>query len=423
MQYWGAPRIKGMWMWDENCDDSTDEFEAACKGAAAVYRISFVNVIFFLILALTVKIQPTFHNGWWGPKILLWLLLLAGAGFAPNSVFDTDGYAWFARCGAGIFIILQQIILIDCAYQLNDWTVTLSNEEGEEGLSSRLKGLLALSVALFLASFTCIVLLFVYFGSCELSNAFTGTTLALILLATLVQLFVSQEGNLLSSAVVSVYAVFLNYSALSTSPSHECNPLLQDGSSGDHASFTSRVVPVALTVLSLAWVSYSASKNIAALWRDEDGEGEVESATDMCTNLNQSLLSEAEKPPSPPPAQTTDTQPVAAESINIEDVEDHLGGAAHRGGSMSQREQAASLSFEKQNGEAYFKYNLVMCLISMYLAMALTNWATLQDAGSVANPSSGITAMWMQIVAQWVAVLLYTWTLAAPALFPDRDFS
>ena len=31
--------------------------------------------------------------------------------------------------------------------------------------------------------------------------------------------------------------------------------------------------------------------------------------------------------------------------------------------------------------------------------------------------------MWVKLGAQWVTGLLYMWTLLAPALFPDRDFS
>lgn len=414
VQYWGASRIEGLWMWEENCNDSTESYEAACKGAAGVYRVSFVNVVFFLTMAVAVRLRPALHNGWWGPKVLLWLALATGAAFTPNSVFDTNGYAWFARCGAGVFIILQQVILIDCAYQLNDYVVTLSNEDGDEGFSGRLQALLALSVLLFAAAFTCIVLLFVYFGACQISNAFTGTTLALLVVATAVQLFVSNEGNLLSSAVVACYAVFLNYSALSTSPSHTCNPLLQDDADGgDHASSVARVVPVALTVLSLGWVSYSASKNIAALWHDDDAE----EAADLCTTLNQSLLEDGERGGAAPVAQpnplVTDQPAAAAPPPPVGAVEVDTAGA---------RALSAAAAREEQNGDSYFKYNLVMALISMYLAMALTNWATLQDAGSVHNPASGLVAMWMQIVAQWVAVLLYSWTLAAPVLMPDRDF-
>jgi hypothetical protein len=31
--------------------------------------------------------------------------------------------------------------------------------------------------------------------------------------------------------------------------------------------------------------------------------------------------------------------------------------------------------------------------------------------------------MWMNITASWACSLLYTWTIVAPRVFPDRDFS
>jgi hypothetical protein len=35
----------------------------------------------------------------------------------------------------------------------------------------------------------------------------------------------------------------------------------------------------------------------------------------------------------------------------------------------------------------------------------------------------GWTSVWVKVVSQWVTVGLYCWTLVAPVLFPDRDFS
>lgn len=35
----------------------------------------------------------------------------------------------------------------------------------------------------------------------------------------------------------------------------------------------------------------------------------------------------------------------------------------------------------------------------------------------------GWTSVWVKVASQWVTVGLYCWTLVAPLLFPDRDFS
>lgn len=53
--------------------------------------------------------------------------------------------------------------------------------------------------------------------------------------------------------------------------------------------------------------------------------------------------------------------------------------------------------------------------------MTLTNWYK-PDAESkelLQNNSS----MWIKIISSWLCAILYTWTLVAPIVMPDRDFS
>ncbi len=71
----------------------------------------------------------------------------------------------------------------------------------------------------------------------------------------------------------------------------------------------------------------------------------------------------------------------------------------------------------------FVQVSVVFLLISGYFAMILTNWATLQTATSISNPKTGRAAMWIQAAGQWIAVVIYLWSLLAPKLFPDRDFS
>ena len=65
----------------------------------------------------------------------------------------------------------------------------------------------------------------------------------------------------------------------------------------------------------------------------------------------------------------------------------------------------------------------VFVLASCYYAMVLTNWATLQSSDGINNPRGGDTSYWLQASAQWAVLLMYLWSLVAPRLFPDRDFS
>jgi hypothetical protein len=54
--------------------------------------------------------------------------------------------------------------------------------------------------------------------------------------------------------------------------------------------------------------------------------------------------------------------------------------------------------------------------------MLLTGWGSKgmegKDIIDVGWPS-----VWVKIVSQWVTAALYIWTMLAPIVFPDRDFS
>ena len=74
-------------------------------------------------MALCACCSPTFNNGFWGFKLFLWAVLVVASVFISNEVFDTSGYVWPARIGAFIFLIMQQLVLIDLAYR---WGVGLT---------------------------------------------------------------------------------------------------------------------------------------------------------------------------------------------------------------------------------------------------------------------------------------------------------
>jgi len=71
----------------------------------------------------------------------------------------------------------------------------------------------------------------------------------------------------------------------------------------------------------------------------------------------------------------------------------------------------------------YF-FHFVMAMGCMYMAMILTNWGKSSgDASSNTNTGISTESMWIKISSQWFAYVLYVWSLLAPVLFPDRDFS
>ena len=84
-------------------------------------------------------------------------------------------------------------------------------------------------------------------------------------------------------------------------------------------------------------------------------------------------------------------------------------------------------------------FHVVMAAGALYMAMLLTNWGTgsFQPQSNVTAPSpsggksvvkfhsnsTGTAQMWVKIVSEWLAIILYTWTLVAPRVCPGREFA
>lgn len=95
-------------------------------------------------------------------------------------------------------------------------------------------------------------------------------------------------------------------------------------------------------------------------------------------------------------------------------------------GKPAQQESVAEAAEEGYNspglGMLLTQVSFIFLLVSGYYAMILTNWATLQDNTSIANPKTGQVAMWIQASGQWIAILVYIWSLFAPYIMTDREF-
>jgi serine incorporator 1/3 len=318
--------------------------------------------------------------------------------FLHSAPFFTGFYLWLARAGATVFVLLQQVILIDVAYNWNEDWVDRADQSDRLVYGSGnawLRAVVGTCAAFYAAALTGIVLLYKYFDGCAENTWIITLTLLGVLAITGIQL-TGPEGSLLTSSMISLYVTYLAYSMVSKNPNGQCNPQL--GSS----DVTGMVIGLTLTAISLAWTGWS--------WTAEErlNVDGVQCAKTMTTSMNAP----------------------SSQGINL-DVPFLDPGNAPTSGLVMDGHDDMDTFRSNRPGSQVWKLNVVMALISCWVAMTLTGWGTLEAAISAdenhhyhaANPTVGRFNMAMIGISQWCAILLYIWTLTAPVLFPDRDFS
>ena len=296
----------------------------------------------------------------------------------------------------------------DTAYSVNEYLADRGYAEqaatGSEGLNKWLMALLVLSVGLFAGAITGLALLFEYFGGCSNSDTFNSLALILIVGFTICQLFVlpedsstsgqtSQANSLLTSAIVASYVVYLTFVSDSANPNEKCNPMYSQ-----RENLLSVVLGISFTFITLCSTVYFASDSMTSLVGKRQSNGGVTTQRDLETVLTEGAEKETDERPS---SSGGKQRASLSRMLSNSDVE-------------------TSAAATSSNA---CKFNLVMVLISCYWCVVLTNWGNPGGGASSASPTAGNLAMWMNISASWICCFLYGWTIVAPKLFPDRDFS
>lgn len=353
-------------------------------GLQAVYRVSFGNFAFFFLLCIMMigvtdrrdNRDKWVHHGSWQLKFLVWIIFMILPFLLPNEVLE--GYAWTARFGSGIFLVLQMVILLDFA---DAWNQSWISKESENWLYA----LLAVTVTCYSLSIVLIGLMFSWFkpegaGSCGLNVFFIVSTLILSVLFSGISVHPEvQRGSLMPSSVVTLYVSYLCYAALASLPEDDkCNGLSQDETA---LSDTSLALGMTITMVSVVYSALRAGSNSKFLsTSDEDEE--------------YTAVPEAN---AAGPFETEEQQ----------DMERNGGGGEDSG--------------PKPVSYNYSMFHLIFALASMYIAMLMTGWGS--DEQEKDRIDIGWTSVWVKMCSLWVTAAMYTWTLIAPCLFPDRDFS
>ena len=91
------------------------------------------------------------------------------------------------------------------------------------------------------------------------------------------------------------------------------------------------------------------------------------------------------------------------------------GGDEERGGQTVWDNEVEGVAY------SYAMFHFMMLLATLFVMMSITNWY--QPDKHTSLLSANYASFWIKAVNSWVCVAIYVWTLVAPLVFPDRNFS
>ncbi|XP_072499285.1 serine incorporator 1 isoform X2 [Notamacropus eugenii] len=381
------------------CDSGTGLVPCSVLvGYKAVYRLCFGMAMFFLLFSLLmIKVKSSsdpraaVHNGFWFFKFVAAVAITVGAFFIPEGPFTT---VWFyvGMAGAFCFILIQLVLLIDFAHSWNESWV----EKMEEGNSRCWYAALLSATAMnYLLSLVAIVLFFVYYthpDGCSENKAFISVNMLLCIGASVMSILPKiQESQprsgLLQSSVITIYTMYLTWSAMTNEPDRQCNPSL------------------------LSIIGYNVTTSIpkqgdSVQWWD--AQGIVGLMLFLCCVLYSSIRSSNN-------SQVNKLTLTSDESTLIED------GVARHDGSLDDGDDVHRAIDNERDGVTYSYsfFHFMLFLASLYIMMTLTNWYSYEPSREM---TSKWTSVWVKISSSWIGIVLYVWTLVAPLVLTNRDF-
>jgi hypothetical protein len=361
-----------------NCSHAT--------GFQAVYRLCAGMATFFFtftLLMLGVKSSNDFRskiqNGFWFFKYLIMAAMIFGF-FYIRSEHIAGPLMWIGMIGGFLFILIQLVLIIDFAHGLAESWVSQAEESDSRAC---IAGLISFTSSCYALGILSVVLMMIFYttgGSCYLPKFIISFNLILCIIVSVISILPSVQDHLphsglLQSSFISLYTMYLTWSALMNNPDRECNPSLisiftnhttpghQDESFGTPLPAQS-IISLIIWFLCLLYAAIRTGSNTSI--------GKIG---------------------------TSASEPIPSSDEEANKVYDN----------------------EKDGVQySYSFFHFIFALASLYVMMTLTSWY--KPNSDLTHLNSNMASVWVKIVSSWLCVGIYAWTMLAPALFPDRDF-
>lgn len=391
--------------------------EGECYGWVAIHRINFALGIFHIIMGVLLlgvnnskNPRANIQNGFWGPKIIAWLTLIVLSFLIPDGFF----FAWgnyIAFGGAMLFLLLGLILLVDLAHSWAEYCL----EQIDNHDSRAWRGvLIGSTLGMYAASLAMTIIQYIFFASsgCSMNQAAITLNLIFLLVVSVVSVHPAiQEYNpkagLAQSAMVAVYCTYLTMSAVSMEPDDKhCNPLIR----AQATRTTSIVIGAIVTMLTVAYTTTRAATQGVALGGkgksiklpDDDEHDLVTQQPNSRRDMRAAALRQAVEEGSLP-----------ADALLDDDDDSDSGNTARD-------DERSSTQYN------YTLFHVIFFLATAWVATLLTMniEESTKNGEDFAPVGRTYAASWIKIVSAWICYGIYTWTLVAPIVLPDRfDFS
>jgi len=358
----------------------------ACAGNGAVFRTSFGLAVFYAIHALLLMVPgcKIFHGFALFLKFMLLIALIVGSFWIDNDFFD--GYGEVARVGSCLWLIIQTLMLVAWADELNEGIMRRAYGDSDEANKNVVGLLCGVCIILFGLEITGCALAIKWFAgdACHRNNTFVAISLIGTVVFYLLSMVIT-DGSLLTSAVVCFYTTYLLLTALYSDPDQACNSQY----SSDNEFYIWTGIVISTVVLCYGAFNFQKTDMIDTKMNDIESANKKAKKKES-EEKNNNLLDQAEDDAVEREQDLDDAR---------EEVEDEVN-------------RASIVPWD------LVKFHCAMTLASLYVCMLFTGWGELTDTAN-AFKHSNIT-VWVNILTQWATFGAYGLFLAPRAFCPHR---
>ena len=359
-------------------------------GIVTVYRITFALFLYHALLSLMLvgvkngkHPRAQINDGWWPVKFGFLGLVLVADFFVPITFFTY--YAWVALFGAGVFIIIQIILLVDLAYS---WSQSWVNKWQNEEKKMYYYALLFVTFFLFFlaACFDVFNYSLFCFGDCWWNSIIITAVILMCLVLSICSILpkvqeINPRVGLLQAAIFSLYCSYYVYSAILSEPVCGQLPFSWAKNSSTTSDWLTLIFGAAFTIVSVVYSSVRVGTS--DLVRRSDAEALV--AEEEMTDVGE--------------------KDDDAEELEDEDIDD-----------VRVDDEATACAYN------YSLFHLAFALGAMYVCMLLTNWSIVSGFEDSPRTDSGWVSVSVKLGSCFIAGGLYLWTVFAPAILPNREW-